>query len=132
MGLGNGGLGRLAACFLDSLSTLGYPAFGYGIRYEYGIFCQKVMDGFQVETPDNWLRYGNPWEVPRPEVIYLIPFYGDIKVYLDKLGKHRYQWQAGQTVMAMAYDTMIPGYKNNVVNTLRLWSAKSTREFDFD
>lgn len=131
-GLGNGGLGRLAACFLDSLSTLQYPAFGYGIRYEYGIFLQKIQDGYQIELPDNWLRYGNPWEIPRPELIYLIPLYGDVKIFLDKDGKHRYQWQAAQTVIAMAYDYMIPGYHNGNVNTLRLWGAKSTREFDFD
>lgn len=131
-GLGNGGLGRLAACFLDSLTTLQYPAFGYGIRYEYGIFQQKIQDGAQVELPDNWLRYGNPWEIPRPELIYLIPFYGDVKVFVDKNGRYHYQWQASQTVMAMAYDYMIPGYKTDNVNTLRLWCAKSTREFDFD
>ncbi|MBC7475586.1 MAG: glycogen/starch/alpha-glucan phosphorylase, partial [Candidatus Sericytochromatia bacterium] len=131
-GLGNGGLGRLAACFLDSLTTLKYPAFGYGIRYEYGIFQQKIQDGYQIELPDNWLRYGNSWEIPRPEMIYLIPFYGDVKIYLDKKGKHVYQWQPSQTVMAMAYDYMIPGYKNDNVNTLRLWGAKSTRDFDFD
>lgn len=131
-GLGNGGLGRLAACFLDSLSTLQYPAFGYGIRYEYGIFQQKIQEGAQVELPDNWLRYGNPWEIPRPELIYLIPLYGDVKVYVDKNGRYNYQWQAAQTVMAMAYDYLIPGYNNDNVNTLRLWGAKSTREFDFD
>lgn len=131
-GLGNGGLGRLAACFLDSLSTLKYPAFGYGIRYEYGIFQQKIQEGFQTELPDNWLRYGNPWEIPRPELIYLIPLYGDVKVFIDKNGRYNYQWKASQTVMAMAYDYMIPGYNNDNINTLRLWGAKSTREFDFD
>ncbi len=131
-GLGNGGLGRLAACFLDSLSTLEYPAFGYGIRYEYGIFQQKIQEGYQIELPDNWLRYGNPWEIARPEMIYLVPYYGDVKIFLDKDGRHRYQWQASQTVMAMAYDYLIPGYNNDTVNTLRLWGAKSTREFDFD
>lgn len=131
-GLGNGGLGRLAACFLDSLTTLDYPAFGYGIRYEYGIFEQKIKKGNQVEFPDNWLRYGNSWELPRPEFIYLVPFYGEVKVIFDKEGRFRYQWQAGQTVMAMAYDYLIPGYKTNNMNVLRLWGAKSTREFDFD
>jgi starch phosphorylase len=131
-GLGNGGLGRLAACFLDSLSTLQYPAWGYGIRYEFGIFQQKIQDGYQIELPDNWLRYGNPWEIPRPELIYLIPYYGDVKIFLDKDGRHRYQWQAAQTVLAMAYDYLIPGYGKDNVNTLRLWGAKSTREFDFD
>jgi starch phosphorylase len=131
-GLGNGGLGRLAACFLDSLTTLEYPAFGYGIRYEYGIFYQKIQEGYQIELPDNWLRYGNPWEIPRPELIYLVPYYGDVKIFMDKEGRHRYQWQAAQTVIAMAYDYMIPGYKTDNVNTLRLWGAKSTREFDFE
>lgn len=131
-GLGNGGLGRLAACFLDSLTTLEYPVFGYGIRYEYGIFEQKIIDGNQYEFPDNWLRYGNPWEIPRPERIYLIPFYGEVKVFMDKEGRYRFQWKAGQTVMAMAYDYLIPGYKNNNINILRLWCAKSTREFDLD
>ncbi|MFN8674073.1 MAG: glycogen/starch/alpha-glucan phosphorylase [Candidatus Sericytochromatia bacterium] len=131
-GLGNGGLGRLAACFLDSLTSLNYPAFGYGIRYEYGIFEQKLHDGYQTEFPDNWLRYGNCWELPRPEFIYLIPFYGEVKLLLEKDGRIRYQWQAKQTVMAMAYDYLIPGFKNDNINILRLWGAKSTREFDFD
>ena len=131
-GLGNGGLGRLAACFLDSMATLELPAYGYGIRYEYGIFFQRIFDGFQVETPDNWLRYDNPWEIARPEFLYPVHFYGRVHEHLDDDGNPQRQWVDTQQVMAMAYDTPIPGYANNTVNTLRLWSAKSTREFDLD
>ena len=131
-GLGNGGLGRLAACFLDSMATLELPAYGYGIRYEYGIFFQQIKDGYQIETPDNWLRYGNPWEVERPEVLYPIQFYGQVTQYTDVHGILRHDWINTQGVMAMAYDTPIPGYQNNTVNTMRLWSAKSTRAFDLD
>lgn len=121
-GLGNGGLGRLAACFLDSMATIGYPAYGYGIRYEYGIFQQDVRDGYQVELPDNWLRYGNPWELERPEFLFPVKFYGYA---------HAHGWEKTDEVLAMAYDTPIPGYKNDTVNTLRLWSAKSSKEFNF-
>jgi glycogen phosphorylase len=131
-GLGNGGLGRLAACYLDSLATLQYPAYGYGIRYEYGIFCQKIKNGFQVEAPDNWLRYGNPWEFPRPELIYPIRFYGRVdRINVGSL-KSRMDWVDGDEVMAMAYDCPVPGFRNETVNTLRLWAAKSTREFNLD
>ncbi len=130
--LGNGGLGRLAACFMDSLATLSLPAYGYGIRYEYGIFSQKIHRGYQVESPDNWLRYGNPWEVERPEYIYMIKFFGRIYSYRDEGGNLRYRWVDTENIIAMAYDTMVPGYQNNTVNTLRLWSAKSVREFDFN
>ena len=131
-GLGNGGLGRLAACFLDSMATLQLPAYGYGIRYEYGIFYQKIVDGYQVETPDNWLRYGNPWEFERPEDIYPIHFYGHSKTYTDAAGNIRYNWADTEEIVAMAYDTPIPGYQNNTVNNLRLWAAKSSREFIFE
>lgn len=131
-GLGNGGLGRLAACFLDSMATLELPAYGYGIRYEYGIFFQRIRDGFQVETPDNWLRYGNPWEIERPEYLYPVHFYGRVYSYTDENGRLRFEWTDTQKVMAMAYDTPIPGYRNNTVNNMRLWAAKSTREFDLD
>ena len=131
-GLGNGGLGRLAACFLDSMATLELPAYGYGIRYEYGIFFQQIKDGHQIETPDNWLRYGNPWEIERPEVLYPVQFYGRAKEYTDRYGALRHDWTDTQGVMAMAYDTPVPGFKNNTVNTMRLWSAKSTRDFDLD
>lgn len=131
-GLGNGGLGRLAACFLDSMATLELPAYGYGIRYEYGIFYQQIKDGYQIETPDNWLRYGNPWEIERPEVLYPIQFYGHVAQYTDAQGTLRHDWVNTQGVMAMAYDTPVPGYQNNTVNTMRLWSAKATRAFDLD
>jgi glycogen phosphorylase len=131
-GLGNGGLGRLAACFLDSMATLELPAYGYGIRYEYGIFYQQIKEGYQIETPDNWLRYGNPWEVERPEVLFPIEFYGRVMQHTDSYGTLRHTWVDTQGVMAMAYDTPVPGYRNNTVNTMRLWSAKSTRDFDLD
>lgn len=130
-GLGNGGLGRLAACFLESMATLELPAYGYGIRYEYGIFSQKIRDGYQVETPDNWLRYGNPWEIERPEYIYLVKFYGKVNQYQDDRGILHTEWIDTEDVIAMPYDTPIPGYRNNTVNNLRLWSAKATREFEF-
>ncbi|HHH46035.1 MAG TPA: glycogen/starch/alpha-glucan phosphorylase [Thiotrichales bacterium] len=128
--LGNGGLGRLAACFLDSMATLRLPGYGYGIRYEYGMFNQRIRDGWQIEAPENWLRYGNPWEFPRPEVLYCIRFGGRVNRYHDAQGRERFDWQGGEEVMAMAYDTPIPGYGTNTVNNLRLWSAKATREFD--
>jgi starch phosphorylase len=128
-GLGNGGLGRLAACFLDSMATLGIPAIGYGIRYEYGIFRQTIVNGAQVEQPDNWLRYPNPWEIARPERIFLVRFGGRVEAGQDEKGE-RFDWVDAQSVIAMAYDTPVPGYRNDVVNTLRLWSAKATREFD--
>ncbi len=131
-GLGNGGLGRLAACFIDSLATLQYPGYGYGIRYEYGIFTQKIQDGWQVESPDNWLRYGNPWEFPRPELIYNVRFYGRVNTITSGGGRFRMEWVDGDEVMAMAYDYPVPGFRNNTVNTLRLWSAKSTRDFNLD
>lgn len=129
-GLGSGGLGRLAACFLDSMATLGYPAYGYGIRYEYGIFSQKIEDGYQVETPDNWLRYGNPWEIGRVEYLFPVRFNGRVRQYVDGQGRVRHEWLDTQLVMGMAYDVAVPGYRNGVVNTLRLWGAKSSREFD--
>lgn len=129
-GLGNGGLGRLAACFLDSMATLELPAYGYGIRYEYGIFFQRIENGYQIETPDNWLRYGNPWEIARPEVLYPVQFYGRVHQHVDRKGVLRHEWVDTQSVMAMAYDSPVPGYNNQTVNTMRLWSAKSTRDFD--
>ncbi|MEI7751550.1 MAG: glycogen/starch/alpha-glucan phosphorylase [Candidatus Omnitrophota bacterium] len=129
-GLGNGGLGRLAACFLDSMATLGIPAHGYGIRYDYGIFNQKISNGYQVESPDEWLKHGNPWEFARPEYSQTIKFYGSTNMYHDKKGQLCVEWVNTQNVVAMPYDTPVPGYKNNVVNTLRLWSAKSSEEFD--
>ena len=131
-GLGNGGLGRLAACFLDSMATLALPAYGYGIRYEYGIFFQRIRGGTQIETPDNWLRHGNPWEVERPEHLYPVHFYGKVSQAKDAKGRMRFDWVDAQTVMAMAYDTPVPGFRNGTVNNMRLWAAKSTREFDLD
>lgn len=131
-GLGNGGLGRLAACFLDSLATLEIPAVGYGIRYEYGIFFQSIRDGYQIETPDNWLRLGNIWEFPRAEFIYVVNFYGRVEQYTDEKGKLKSRWVDAEEIIAMGYDTPVPGYKNNTVNNLRLWSAKATREFDLN
>jgi starch phosphorylase len=128
-GLGNGGLGRLAACFLDSMATLGIPSVGYGIRYEYGIFRQCIVDGAQVEQPDNWLRYPNPWEVARPERLFLVRFGGRVEAQAID-GRETFRWVDTENVMAMAYDTPVPGYRNDVVNSLRLWSAKATREFD--
>jgi starch phosphorylase len=129
-GLGNGGLGRLAACFLESAATLGLPFYGYGIRYEYGIFRQHIVGGSQVEAPDNWLRYGNPWEIPRPDALFPIKFYGKVSYYKDENGQERVDWVDTENVYAMAYDMMILGYRNDIVNTLRLWAAKSSREFD--
>ncbi len=131
-GLGNGGLGRLAACFLDSMATLSFPSYCYGIRYEYGIFFQHIVDGYQVETPDNWLRYGNPWEIGRPECLYPVQFYGEVHQYTDPNGILRNDWINTESVMAMAYDTPLPGYGNHTVNTMRLWAAKSTREFNLE
>ena len=130
--LGNGGLGRLAACFLDSMATLELPAYGYGIRYDYGIFYQRIIDGYQKEYPDNWLRYGNPWEIERPEYIYQVKYYGRVNEYKAKNGKIRFDWTDTDNIIAMAYDTPIPGYQNNTVNNLRLWAAKTTREFNLE
>lgn len=129
-GLGNGGLGRLAACFLDSMATLGIAGMGYGLRYEYGIFRQDVIGGAQVETPDNWLRFGSPWEVARPERMYEVHFGGRVIRYTGSTGKIVHEWVDTQEVLAMAYDIPVPGFRNGVVNTLRLWSAKATSEFD--
>lgn len=131
-GLGNGGLGRLAACYLDSMANTGIPGYGYGIRYEYGIFFQHIRNGYQVETPDNWLRYGNPWEFARPEILYPVHFYGRVREYTDESGRLCHEWIDTESVMAMAYDTPVPGFQNGVVNTMRLWAAKSTREFDLE
>lgn len=130
-GLGNGGLGRLAACFLDSMATLSIPAHGYGIRYDYGIFHQKIINGYQVELPDEWLKLGNPWEFARPEYSVKIHFYGKTQMFSDKTGKLHVQWVDTEDVLAMPYDIPVIGYKNNIVNTLRLWSARGTEEFDF-
>jgi starch phosphorylase len=130
-GLGNGGLGRLAACFLDSLATLQLPAYGYGIRYEYGIFHQRIVGGNQVEVPDTWLEYGNPWEIPRPTDLFTIKFGGRVSMTPDGDGGLKVAWIDTDDVLAMPYDTPIPGYQNGTVNTLRLWAAKASKDFDF-
>ncbi len=130
-GLGNGGLGRLAACFLDSMATLKLPAMGYGIRYEYGLFKQAIENGKQIEIPDNWTKFGWPWEVPRVESVYNIQFGGRVETYTREDGSHAFRWVDTQNVLAMAYDIFVPGYKNQTVNTLRLWGAKASNEFDF-
>ncbi|MFH0764221.1 MAG: glycogen/starch/alpha-glucan phosphorylase [Candidatus Omnitrophota bacterium] len=129
-GLGNAGLGRLAACFLDSMATLRIPAHGYGIRYEYGIFNQKISNGYQVEHPDEWLRLGNPWEFQRSEYTVKVRFYGRAYMGHDNDGKLRAHWVDTDDVLATPYDIPVPGYRNDTVNTLRLWSARSSEEFD--
>ncbi|MCK5717052.1 MAG: glycogen/starch/alpha-glucan phosphorylase, partial [Thiomargarita sp.] len=128
--LGNGGLGRLAACFLDSMATLNLPGYGYGIRYEYGMFQQCFQNGYQVEHPDNWLRYTNPWEFPRAEVLYPVHFGGQVIEYQDNQGRTAYHWKNTNKIMAMAYDTPVAGYGTSTVNNMRLWSAKASRDFD--
>ncbi|MBT3213153.1 MAG: glycogen/starch/alpha-glucan phosphorylase [Deltaproteobacteria bacterium] len=130
-GLGNGGLGRLAACFLESMATLELPAHGYGIRYEFGIFKQQFENGAQVEAPDNWLEEGYPWEIPRWEVVYPVHFFGQVKEIINKNGKSKRVWVETEEVVAMAYDVPIAGYGNHTVNNLRLWSAKPSKSFDF-
>jgi starch phosphorylase len=129
-GLGNGGLGRLAACFLDSMATLALPSYGYGIRYEFGIFDQEIRDGWQVERPEEWLRFGNAWEVARPEYQMPVHLYGRTEHYQDEKGRLRVRWVDTRRVLGMPYDTPVAGYRNNTVNTLRLWRARASQEFD--
>ncbi len=129
-GLGNGGLGRLAACFLDSMATLGIPAIGYGIRYDYGIFYQSIENGYQVEKPDLWLRYGNPWDTVRPKTQYPVYFHGESVPWQDHEGNLRFDWRNRHETLAIAYDTPVPGYRNGVVNNLRLWKAASSSTLD--
>ncbi len=131
-GLGNGGLGRLAACFLDSLATLDLPGSGYGIRYEFGMFEQELKNGAQVERPDEWLRMGNPWEIARPEYTVPVQFGGRVEERLDGLGGFHAHWVDAETVLGMAYDTPIAGYGTQTVNTLRLWRARASSEFDLN
>ncbi len=131
-GLGNGGLGRLAACFLDSMASMSLPAYGYGIRYEYGMFYQRIVDCGQFEMPDNWLRYGNPWEFDRQEHLHKIQYQGNVVEYNGENGEKCHSWVDTHDVMALAYDVPIPGFENDTVNTLRLWSAKSTRDFELE
>ncbi|KAK2801430.1 Non-essential glycogen phosphorylase [Onygenales sp. PD_10] len=129
--LGNGGLGRLAACFLDSMASLNYPAWGYGLRYRYGIFKQEIIDGYQIEIPDYWLDF-NPWEFPRYDITVDIQFYGWVRKYQDESGRTIHSWQDGDIVQAVAYDVPIPGYDTPTTNNLRLWSSKAASgEFDF-
>ncbi|MEO5374537.1 MAG: glycogen/starch/alpha-glucan phosphorylase [Alphaproteobacteria bacterium] len=130
--LGNGGLGRLAACLLDSMATHGYPGFGYGIRYAYGMFSQRIESGQQVEQPENWLRHGNPWEYPRPEVVYPVRFHGRILNFKDAAGKVSCQWVDTDDVAAMAYDVPVSGFGSPTVTNLRLWTARATRDFDLN
>ena len=129
-GLGNGGLGRLAACYLDSMATQEIPSLGYGIRYEFGIFSQQLVDGWQVEQTDKWLRKGNPWEIPRPEWAVEVKLWGHTERFSDEHGRSRVRWVAGRTVLGIPYDTPILGYQNNTANTLRLWRADAPESFD--
>ena len=129
-GLGNGGLGRLAACYLDSLATLRIPTLGYGIRYEFGIFEQAIDDGWQVERTDKWLRFGNPWDIPRPEWAVEVKFGGHLEHFKDPQGRARTRWIPVRTVLGIPYDTPICGYRNNTANTLRLWQADAPESFD--
>lgn len=128
-GLGNGGLGRLAACYLDSSASQELPVWGYGLRYRYGIFQQLISpDGSQLEAPDPWLEHDNPWELPRPDVAYEVRFYG----HSERLDGMKALWSGGQEVLAVAYDTMIPGYDTKNTNNLRLWESKPKRGFDLN
>ncbi|OHB77355.1 MAG: glycogen phosphorylase [Planctomycetes bacterium RBG_16_59_8] len=131
-GLGNGGLGRLAACFLDSMATLNLPGYGYGIRYEYGLFRQKIENGYQKEEPDQWIGEGTPWEIARPTTLYPIRFYGRVEHAKGGDDRDKARWVGTQVILAMPYDVFIPGFRNNTVNTLRLWSARSGNDFDFE
>ena len=131
-GLGNGGLGRLAACFLDSLASLEIPAIGYGIRYEFGIFHQIIQEGWQIEIPDNWLRFGNPWEMPRLDETVEIQLGGYTEIVRDEKGHPKVVWIPDRTILAIPHDTPVPGYKTNTVNTLRLWKAEASEAFDFE
>ena len=130
-GLGNGGLGRLAACYLDSLATLDVPALGYGIRYEFGIFDQEIRDGWQVEITDKWLEMGNPWEICRPEIVYRVGWRGCTETYTDTGGHQRRRWLPGQVVRGVAYDYPVSGYRNRITGLLRLWKAEAVKSFDF-
>lgn len=131
-GLGNGGLGRLAACFLDSCATLEIPVTGYGIRYEYGMFRQTIEDGNQIEQPDPWLRYGNPWEIESPDASRRVKFFGRLERHYDEAGEMQVRWVDTMDVLAVPYDLPIPGYRNDTVNTLRLWKSEATDEFNLE
>lgn len=129
-GLGNGGLGRLASCYMDSMACLNISGYGYGIRYDYGIFHQNIVNGYQVEECDNWLRKGNPWEIARRNFLYTVHFYGRSEQYTGRDGRVRYRWADTDTINAMACDTLIPGYGTETVNNMRLWAALSSLEFN--
>ncbi len=131
-GLGNGGLGRLAACFMDSLATLELPAVGYGIRYDYGIFEQRIENGEQVERRDNWLQYGNSWEIPRHDLAQTVRFYGHVEQHRDERGRMRIEWLDTTEVIGLPHDSFIVGHDTNTVNTLRLWAARATRDFNLE
>ncbi|MBP1729336.1 MAG: glycogen/starch/alpha-glucan phosphorylase, partial [Deltaproteobacteria bacterium] len=130
-GLGNGGLGRLAACYMDSLATLRVPAIGYGIRYEFGIFDQEICDGWQVEKTDKWLRMGNPWEICRPEVSYMVGFGGETEHFTDENGRMSVRWVPDKVVKGVAYDTPVAGYRSGITDLLRLWKSEAVESFDF-
>ena len=130
--LGNGGLGRLAACFMDSLATLGYPAYGCGIRYRYGMFKQQISDGFQIEVPDNWLKDGYPFELRRPEYCYEVKFGGYVQESTDENGELHFEQKDYQSVLAVPYDMPIVGYDNNVVNSLMIWDAEPKNGFSLE
>jgi glycogen phosphorylase len=132
MGLGNGGLGRLAACFLDSLATLDYPAIGYGIHYQYGLFKQEFRNGYQVELPDAWMHYGTPWEIVRPEQTTEIQVYGYVENVFDDRGNYVSRWMGWRKLVGVPYDIPVPGYGTNTVNFLRLWESRASEEFDFE
>jgi starch phosphorylase len=132
MGLGNGGLGRLAACFLDSMATLDLPSIGYGIRYEFGLFRQEFVNGYQIEHPDNWLRFGNVWEIIRPEYAQTIPLFGEVQSVFDDKGEYRPKWINTRDVVGVPYDVPIAGYGTNTVNFLRLWEARASEDLDLD
>ena len=132
MGLGNGGLGRLAACFLDSLATLDLPAVGYGIHYQYGLFKQEFRNGYQVELPDAWMQYGTPWEIVRPEYTTTIPIFGQVENVFDDRGNYISKWVGWKKLLGVPYDIPIPGFGTGTVNFLRLWESRASEEFDFD
>lgn len=132
MGLGNGGLGRLAACFMDSLATLDLPAVGYGINYEFGLFRQKFVDGKQVESPDEWRRFGSPWEICRPDYSVEVPIYGYVENQFDELGQGRPVWTGTRSILGVPWDIPVVGYTGSTVNFMRLWESKASRDFDLD
>ncbi len=132
LGLGNGGLGRLAACFMDSLATLDYPAVGYGINYEFGLFRQRFIDGQQAESPDDWRRFGSPWQICRPEYSVNVPLYGHVENQFDECGNGRPVWTGTRSILGVPWDIAVPGYGGNSVNYLRLWESKASQEFDLD